>query len=163
MRKAAEDWLELLLRQGIERHLLAVHGRSGLIRIDECHAHNLTWMLMLVPAHKEPAHRLAHEHVRWMFASILQRRLKIVRGLFHGVPLGTGIAPAIAGAIIRAHACSLGYLRLNEGPVNLKGARTSFKNYRRAALTIAVQMQLTTAHINQHSGRRWCRLIKSRL
>jgi hypothetical protein len=115
-----------------------VDSDPQLIGVHTQHTDNLVRMLVLGPANQEPAHRLAYEHVGGMLPFILQRSFQIVSDLLDGVPLGSGIAPAITGTVIGADGGRVGNLGFEQSPVDREASSTGFEDYSRTSLTRAI-------------------------
>jgi hypothetical protein len=130
--------LQLFLGHFAEIDAFPVASDPQLIGVHKHHTDNLVRMLVLVGANKKPAHRLAYEHAGGMLRFILQRSFPIVSDLLDGVPLGSGIAPAITGTVMGADACRVGNLGFDQSPVDREATSTGFGDYSRTSLTRAI-------------------------
>lgn len=108
--------------------------------VNEDHSRNLTWVLTGVNPDVVSAHGVSHQNVRTSFTGRPQQLLQFACNLQAAAWFGTGVAPAISGAIVGTHSRELRDLWLHPEPVNGGPARTALQYYSGRSLPAAVNV-----------------------
>jgi hypothetical protein len=91
--------------------------------VNQYHSYNIIWVLTGVDPDVVSSHRMSNENVWTFFTGCPQHLFQFGRNLQAAAWFGTGVAPAISGAIVGTHAGELRDLRLHHEPVNGRAAK----------------------------------------
>ena len=117
----------------------------------------------MIQLYEPAAIRVTDEHVRRPLAGTSEQRVKLGHDLMKRARMGADLAPAVAGAVVRANACECRDAWLHEAPLDGKISKAGLENDRGLpllGLTSAIQMETPSANVDELARRaEWRRVV----